>query len=57
MLVSIADKKGNEIAKGVTNYSAHDLAKIKGLKTIAFKAALGSKGPDEVIHKDNLVIL
>ena len=56
-VVSIADKKGNEIAKGLTNYSVHDLAKIKGLKTTAFKAILGVCGPDEVIHKDNLVIL
>ncbi|MFA5142839.1 MAG: glutamate 5-kinase [Candidatus Omnitrophota bacterium] len=56
-VISISDKKDREIAKGVTNYSTHELAKIKGLKTGAFKAVLGIKGPDEVIHKNNLVIL
>ncbi|MDD5428108.1 MAG: glutamate 5-kinase [Candidatus Omnitrophica bacterium] len=56
-VVSVAGKMGNEIAKGVANYSSHDLVKIKGLKTSAFKDVLGAAGPDEVIHKDNLVIL
>ncbi|MDD5436735.1 MAG: glutamate 5-kinase [Candidatus Omnitrophica bacterium] len=56
-VISISDKKGVEIARGVANYSAHDLAKIKGLKTSSFRSILGSEGPDEVIHKDNLVII
>ena len=56
-VISVSDKKGREIAKGVTNYSVHDLSKIKGLKTGMFRSVLGSDGPDEVIHKDNLVIL
>ncbi|MFA6321040.1 MAG: glutamate 5-kinase [Candidatus Omnitrophota bacterium] len=56
-VVSIENKKGIEIARGVTNYSNYDLIKIKGLKTSDFKAALGVEGPDEVVHKDNLVII
>lgn len=56
-VVRIEDELGREIARGVTNYSALDLAKIKGMKTSSFKTILGGgKMPDEVVHKDNLVI-
>ncbi|MFA5146045.1 MAG: glutamate 5-kinase [Candidatus Omnitrophota bacterium] len=55
--VSVVDRNGKEFARGLVNYSSEAAAKIKGLKTSAFKAVLGYKGPDEVIHKDNLVIL
>lgn len=56
-VVSIVDARGKEFARGITNYSNKDLSKIKGLNTAGFKAALGRKGPDEVVHKDNLVLL
>jgi len=55
--VSIADPLGAEFARGLSNYSSGDLAKIKGLKTSGHKGVLGYKGKDEVVHKDNLVIL
>lgn len=56
-VIIVKSKKGDEIARGVTNYSSRDLSRIKGLKTGDFKAILGADVPDEVIHKDNLVIL
>lgn len=56
-VVSIVDKNGREFARGVVNYSSREIARIKGLKTGDFKDVLGYKGHDEVIHKDNLVIL
>jgi len=56
-VVAVAGPEGREIARGVVNYSSGDLAKIKGLSSAKFKAALGCEGPDEIIHKDNLVIL
>ncbi|MBI5124594.1 MAG: glutamate 5-kinase, partial [Candidatus Omnitrophica bacterium] len=56
-VVKIADKDFKEFAKGLTNYSSSELLKIRGLKTGEIKGALGRKGADEVIHKDNLVIL
>lgn len=55
--VRITDKNFKEFAVGLVNYSSSELLKIKGLKTGEIKAALGYKGADEVIHKDNLVIL
>ncbi len=48
---------GVEFARGLTNYSSRDLEKIKGLKTTQIEAVLGSKTADEVVHRDNLVVL
>jgi glutamate 5-kinase len=56
-VISIAGKDGAEFARGLTNYSSIEVAKIKGLKTSGYNGALGYKGRDEVVHKDNLVIL
>jgi len=51
------NKDGKKIAKGLTNYSADDLNKIKGKKTSDIENALGFKYSDEVIHRDNLVVV
>lgn len=56
-VVSIADEGKREFARGLTNYSSEDIIRIKGLKSDKFKSILGYKGRDEIIHKDNLVIL
>ena len=55
--VQCLDEQGNAIATGLSNYSASDLGKIKGLKTGEIEKALGYKDSDEVIHRDNLVVL
>ena len=56
-VVRIAEKSFREFAMGITNYSSFELLKIKGLKTGEIKNVLGYKARDEVVHKDNLVIL
>jgi len=56
-VISIVDKDGKELARGLVNYSSSEVSKIKSLKSEKFKHVLGYKGHDEVIHKDNLVIL
>ena len=55
--VQCLDEKDNVIATGLTNYNAADLGKIKGIKTKEIKKILGYKDSDEVIHRDNLVVL
>ena len=55
--VTCFDKAGNSFARGLTNYSATDLERIKGHKTIEIESILGRKDYDEVIHRDDLVIL
>jgi glutamate 5-kinase len=55
--VQCLDENGNAIASGLSNYSASDLNKIKGLNTGQIEETLGYKDSDEAIHRDNLVIL
>jgi glutamate 5-kinase len=54
--VRLIDTNGEVIGIGLSNYSANDLACIKGLKTCNIKQSLGFKGYDEVVHRDNMVI-
>ena len=55
--VACTDRSGREVAKGFANYSSEAIAKIKGLKSSEIQKTLGYKDYDEVIHRDNLVIL
>jgi glutamate 5-kinase len=54
--VHLVDPEGQAFAMGLTNYSAQDIARIKGRKSQEIAQALGHKDYDEVIHRDNLVI-
>ena len=54
--VRIIDRKSDEIAIGMVDYSHSDLEKIKGLNSRVIKEILGYKHNDEVINRDNLVI-
>ena len=57
-VISISDSSGKkEFARGLTNYSSKEIGRIKGLKTSEIEKALGYKDHDEVVHRDNLVIL
>ncbi|MBU1862424.1 MAG: glutamate 5-kinase [Candidatus Omnitrophica bacterium] len=55
--VKIVNHQGKEFAKGITNFSHTDLALIKGQKTVFIKEQFGASGYDEVIHRDNMIIL
>ena len=46
-----------EFARGLTNYSAEEAKVIKGKRTDQIEPLLGYMYYDEVIHRDNLVIL
>jgi len=50
-----ADKKS--IARGIVNYSSSDIGKIKGSKSIEIERKLGYKYTEEVVHRDNMVLL
>ncbi len=56
-LVEIVDKKNNLVGKGLVNYSSDDIKKIKKKKTSEIASILGEKPYDEVIHRDNLVLI
>lgn len=55
--VTCLDQNGKEFAKGLVNFSSETLSKIKGLKTAEIQQRLGPQEYEEVIHRDNLVIL
>lgn len=56
-LVSCLTKNGDEIARGLINYGSNDSQKILGKTSLEFEALLGYADDDELIHRDNLVIL
>jgi glutamate 5-kinase len=51
------DFHGKEFARGLVNYGKTELNRIKGLHTSKIEKVLGYKAHDEVIHRDDLVIL
>ncbi len=55
--VRILDEKGNEIARGLVNYHSRDLDQIKGMKTAAVRSLVGPNFYEEVIHRDDLVLM
>ena len=56
-VVAVVDAGGKEIARGLVNFDTGELRRIRGAKTQEIEARLGYKSFDEVIHRDNLVIL
>jgi len=48
---------GIEIARGLVNYSSDEIKKIKGLHSSRIEEVLGYHHSDEVIHRDNLVVV
>jgi len=56
-VVALSDPDGVEFARGLTNYSSPDATKISGLRTEQIGEALGTVPYDEIIHRDNLVVI
>ncbi len=55
-VVSVHDRAGVEFARGLSNYAADDVLRIKGQKTDQIATALGHRPYDEVIHRDNMAL-
>ncbi len=56
-IVSITDTEGVEFARGVSCYDSTDIEKIKGEHSDKIIEILGYKFDDDVIVKDNLVLI
>jgi len=56
-VVALVDEEGTEFAKGMVNYGVEEVNKIKGCRTSQIEKRLGYKHFDEVIHRDNLVVM
>ena len=55
-VVALCDIDGKEFARGLSNYSAGDAEKIKGLKSAQIAEVLGHRPYEEVINRDNMVV-
>jgi glutamate 5-kinase len=55
-LVRCEDTHGNEVARGLVNYSSDEAQLIQGKSTEEIITILGYCEDDELIHRDNLVI-
>jgi glutamate 5-kinase len=54
--VSVVDLAGGEIARGLVAYDSSDASRIAGLKSADIEKAIGFRGRDEIIHRDDLVM-
>ncbi|HOO77624.1 MAG TPA: glutamate 5-kinase [bacterium] len=56
-MVGLRTEDGLEFARGLVNYSAEDVGLIKGKQTSQIGEVLGGYAYDEVVHRDNLLVL
>jgi glutamate 5-kinase len=56
-VVDLCGPEGTQIARGLTNYSALQMQKIKGCRSNQFAELLGHQPYEEVVHRDNLALL
>ena len=54
--VAIVDASGIELGRGLCEFSARELSRVRGMKTSEIRQLLGAKAPSEAIHRDNLVL-
>lgn len=55
--VSVRDAEGRELARGLSAYDAEDARRIAGHRSEQIEAILGWRGRDEIVHRDDLVVL
>jgi glutamate 5-kinase len=56
-IVPILGPDGERLACGIANYSSKDVERIKGLRSDRIGDTLGVTYADEVVHRNNLVVL
>ena len=55
--VTLVDVAGVEIARGLARYGTRDVARLAGVATREIAGILGFHGGDEIVHRDDLVLL
>ena len=56
-IVDILTEEGKNVGSAISSYSASDIAMIKGIHSDKILSLLGYDYGDEVIHRDNLVVV
>ncbi len=55
--VRICNSEGVEFARGLTDYTSSEIAMLAGYKSSEIERILGYRYGDEVVHRDNLVLI
>src|SRR5208282_2480485 len=55
--VSLLDQDGVEFGRGLVNYPSADVLKVRGRRSDEIPKLLGYKVADEIVHRDNFVLL
>jgi glutamate 5-kinase len=56
-VVTLLDEEGVEFARGLSNFSSADVERLRGLRSEQVRAAMGASAYEEVVHRDNLVVI
>jgi len=56
-VLMVRDRTGQEVARGLSNYTSSELRQIIGRKSDEFAEILGRAAYSEVVHRDNMVVL
>lgn len=56
-VIRLCSPSGQEIARGLTNYSSAEIDRIKGLKSDRISEALGQRPYKAVVHCDNMAVV
>lgn len=56
-VVACMDPQGKECARGLTNYSSSDARRLMGQPSSKMSEILGEVREEELIHRDNLIVL
>jgi glutamate 5-kinase len=56
-VVTLCDLQGHEFARGLINYTSADAVRVIGLRTDQIAEALGAAPYEEIVHRDNLVVI
>ena len=55
--VVCVNERGQEVARGLAGYSSLDVERLAGQRTNAIERVLGYSNGEEVIHRDDLVLM
>lgn len=56
-VVACLDEQGGEVARGLINYDVQEVTRIRGEPSHRFESILGYLDEQELIHRDNLVLV
>ena len=57
MCLRVLDSQGREVARGLSAYTSGEAEAIAGAPSAAIEERLGFSGPDELIHRDDMVLM